>query len=95
MTISADASDLKSGLGRGVHVARTDTARVRYERVRLGLVTRTVITFFDTHERRLGLSFVPWRAERVRVALERHGWPLDVERLGVAGRRQDAPDHNS
>src|SRR4051812_6925569 len=88
MTVAADACDLRSGLGRRAHIDRRELARARFERVRLGLVTRTVITFFDTHNRRLGLSFIPWRADKVRAAMERHGWPLDVERLGVSGRRR-------
>jgi hypothetical protein len=58
----------------------------------------TVITFFDAQDRRLGLSFIPARAERVRRALVDCGWPVRVERLGVRGRRREndtAPPRDS
>ena len=90
LTVTSERCELVSGLGVRATVARTDAARVRFERVRLVIVTRTVVTFFDAHDRRVGLSFIPARPNRVRAALERAGWPLAVERLGVRGRTDPA-----
>lgn len=74
------------------HIERAGTDRVRYVRGRLSLITRTVITFLDAHDRSLGLSFIPWRAERVRAGLERHGWPVDLAHFGLTGRSDDDRD---
>jgi len=80
---------MKSGLGRRSIVRRDEAAWVRVERVRLGLVTRTVFSFFDTEQRRLGLSFIPWRPKLVRAALEYSGWPIRAERLDLTGRHDE------
>jgi hypothetical protein len=64
--------------------------QLRYEKVRYPpFAWRTVITFFDAQDRVLGLSFIPARPERVRRALTDFGWPVQVERLGIRGRRRD------
>jgi hypothetical protein len=94
LEVSDESCDMTAGLGRRASARRDQTARVRYETVRLLLVTRTVITFFDTHGRRVGLSFIPARPKRVRAALERHGWPIEVERLDLGGRTA-LPELNS
>lgn len=94
LEVSDESCDMTAGLGRRATARRDQTARVRYETVRLLLVTRTVITFFDAHDRRVGLSFIPARPKRVRVALERHGWPIEVERLDLGGRTA-LPELNS
>ena len=94
LEVSDESCDMTAGLGRHASARRDQTTRVRYETVRLIFLTRTVITFFDAHGRRVGLSFIPARPKRVRAALERHGWPIEVERLDLGGRTA-LPELNS
>ncbi len=70
-------------------VDRSATHSVTVERVRLGLVVRTVITFFGTYGMSLAPSFVPWRSGRVRAELVEKQWPVKDILLGPLGRRPE------
>ncbi len=85
--VTADLCTLRSGLGAQYEIRCSDTAWVRYEKIRAA--RRTVISFFDRGGERIGLSFIPARPERVRRALVEAGWPVRVEYLGRAWCRRE------
>jgi len=77
--------ELTAGLGRRSIIQRSDVSAVRMEKVRLGLATRTVLTFVDPSGKRVGLSFIPWRPRELRAALAAYSWPVEEAKFGLGG----------
>lgn len=65
--VSAGQCQMTSGLGRHFTVDRDTTQHVKVERIRLGIVTRTVVTFVGADGKSLSPSFVPWRSVALRA----------------------------
>lgn len=87
ISVSARECGMTSGLGRHFTVDRDTTQHVKVERIRLGIVTRTVVTFVGADGESLAPSFVPWRSVALRADLVNKRWPVKDVVLGPLGRR--------
>jgi hypothetical protein len=85
LLVAEQQCELTSGLGRRSIIQRSDVSVVRLEKVRLGIVTRTVLTFVDSNGKRVGLSFIPWRPKVLTAALAAQSWPVEMAKFGLGG----------
>ena len=92
MLISTDHCDLvPRWFGSKARIEREATDVVRFEAIRLLVVTQTKVSFLDADGNRIGPTFVPMRPKKVLAALDTFGWPVSRTRLGLRGRVNLSP----
>jgi hypothetical protein len=83
LTVAADVCHLRTLLGGLYEFRRPDVVRVVFAQYRNIYLWRTVVMFIDTHGEAMGLYFMPWEWDRLRLALIELGWPVVMERRGL------------